>query len=153
MLRLLPLFIVLAVSFYPPSSPATAQIPCQVSEIDQETFSENSRFIFRVLAMMRDPNSPLQQASTVGIYHTTLGSMRDYHHELATRLPGCAQPLNTATIQTISAAQDVLAMMLLADAVPGSRSQRQVERQFNDLLDQYQLFLQVSENIALQVEG
>jgi len=82
---------------------------CAVSDAYLEAVGENNGVLLNILVYSRIENSPLEDAATIPVFYANLTSMRHYHEQQRERLPACAQAHNTAMIDAISAAQDVLA--------------------------------------------
>lgn len=95
-----------------------SEASCLVSENYIELTEENSFTLLKLLSMVNSPRSLLDNSGTFGTYFAMLVSTRQYHEEIHAGLPACAQPLNLAYIQTITATQDVLALKLAEQTHP-----------------------------------
>lgn len=106
----LTLFLFVIAPVQAQGDPAT----CDVSDNYAEAISEYQLTIFNVLQMSFDPLAPINDPDIAGAYYETLIGMRHY---LETQdIPACATMLNAAHIATISAGQDVLALMQFENA-------------------------------------
>jgi len=82
-----------------------------------------------------------------------LVSTRQYHEDARQNLPNCAQELNIVTIQTISATQDVITMMLVQQANPEHRRYNYRLEQAREHLNQtWQTLLQVADKTQLTAQ-
>lgn len=126
---------------------------CAVSANYAEAIDENHRTLVKLLGMVNLAPSPLENSETAALYHTMLVSTRQYHEEARQNLLNCAQELNIVTIQTISATQDVITMMLVQQANPEHRRYNYRLEQAREHLNQtWQTLLQVADKTQLTAQ-
>jgi len=113
---------------------AAQETRCSVTSNYQEAAQENTRTLIKMLALTHTEPSPLDNPEIAAVYYAMLASTRHYHEEQRATLPACAHQLNNVLIETITATQDVIALMLIQDATP--ETTRNTQR-----LDQAKTFL------------
>ena len=113
----------------PQSQPVAS---CSVPANYYEAVNENNLTLLKVLGMVNSPSSPLDEINTAYLYYATLISVRHYHEDIRPNLPDCAQELNLVTIETISASQDAVAMLIAQRSNP---EQRRYESRLKQAVD------------------
>lgn len=108
---------------------------CLISANFDEALGENHDSLFRILLLLTTRAEPLSDPSTIGLYHAQLVSIRQFHEDMVTELPECAQPVNQQFIATVTAAQDVITNILLLNLNPD------FPRAYNNRLEQSREYL------------
>lgn len=129
----------------------TSSSSCVVSANYAEAVHENRMTLIKLLARIYADQSPLDDPGIARIYYTMLASTRHYHEDIHATLPDCARELNAVLIGSISATQDVLALMLAQHADPGQAADLQHQRMLDHLTDQWQVFSRASQEAPLTV--
>jgi TRAP-type C4-dicarboxylate transport system permease large subunit len=97
--------------------PAQAQ-DCTVSEFYDEALDEHAYTILGLNMRLSMGDVTLTNANMLAVNYKMLISMRAYHADARATLPSCAQAVNTAAIDAISAAQDAITMLILNQLEP-----------------------------------
>ncbi len=147
---LLVLAFVISLGISVPALAGPTRQSCAISEIQQESFDENSLMLVKVLGLVNTPGSAIDDPRTAGIYQSLLMSTRHYHEEMREDLPSCAQALNTAMIDVIAASQDVVGLKLAQDANPDQvRYEQRIRQATSRLNDVWADFFEISNSINL----
>ncbi|MEM8859758.1 MAG: hypothetical protein AAGD96_15635 [Chloroflexota bacterium] len=119
---------------FQPTQVVYAQTNCSVSENYVEVIEENTFSMLKVLSWVNGDGSNLVTAEQFGSHYMLMVSMRNYHEQSQNTLPDCAQQLNQEMIQTISATQDAMTIMLAKSSFPEQkRNETRLEQTRNSL--------------------
>jgi hypothetical protein len=125
-------------------------VVCQVSPNYLEALEENTGNLLSIQAMVNTKGSVLEAPEALGLQYTLLASIRRYHEEAAEMLPECALSINTATLWTIAASKDVLALRMAQALNPGvSRYETRIEAAQVHLNDQWASQAEAKRGVAL----
>jgi len=114
---------------------------CSLPSHQEEAFNENLFMLVKTLSFIHSERTPLENPRTLGLYHSLMISMRGYHEDQRGQIPECAQGLNEAYVQTITATQDVLGLMMAEKLNPNvKRYQSRLEAAKMDLNEQWKSF-------------
>ncbi|MFP4331538.1 MAG: hypothetical protein ACLFP6_12540 [Spirochaetaceae bacterium] len=94
--------------------------PCEVPRNYLEALGENQRTLLGIVYMANSAESALDGREGGIAYYNMLASTRRYHLDLHNGLNSCAQELNLATINTLSAAADMVVMVIARRQEPES---------------------------------
>lgn len=110
---MLPLALVLA---FAAAAPHSAQATCTVPDVYLEALGEHQDTLLGYSIALNTGGGVLANLDTAAVNYQLLIAMRRYHQDARATLPACAQAVNTATLDSIAAAQDAFAMLFLNTA-------------------------------------
>jgi hypothetical protein len=123
---------------------------CRVSQNYAEAVNENTFTLLKLLSIISTEPSPLKIEDLFPSYYPMLLSTRHYHEDIHQELPTCARSLNQTYINTLTAYQDVLALILAEQTYPDNRRyETRLQQAKEHLNEQWQTVAQISKETNL----